>query len=79
MAVYSVKRRLHDFSEIVYNTGMDVQQLRQNIADGTVEVDRLVEFVASQLKVIQQLQAQVAELQAQVDKLKEENKRLFRF
>ncbi len=58
---------------------MDVQQLRQNIADGTVEVDRLVEFVASQLKVIQQLQAQVAELQAQVDKLKEENKRLFRF
>ena len=55
---------------------MDAQQLGQDVADGTVEVDRLVEFVASQLKVVQQLQAQVAELQAQVDKLKEENKKL---
>ncbi len=45
---------------------MDVEQLRQDVTDGTIEADRLVDLVASQLKVIQQLQAQV-------DQLKEKN------
>lgn len=48
---------------------MDVDQFRQDVAAGRVELDRLVELIASQQKVIQQLQAQV-------DKLKEENKKL---
>jgi hypothetical protein len=52
---------------------MDVKQLRQDVADGTIGADRLVDLVASQLKVIQQLQAQVEKLQAQVEKLKEKN------
>jgi regulator of replication initiation timing len=55
---------------------MDVEHIRQDVADGTIQADRLVEFVASQLKVIQQLQARVEELQAQVEKLKEENRKL---
>jgi cell division protein FtsB len=48
---------------------MDVNQLRQDVADGTIDVDRLVDLVDSQRKVIQQQQAQVEKLQAQIDKL----------
>ncbi len=52
---------------------MDVDQLRQDVAEGRIEADRLVDVVASQLKVIQQLQGQVEKLQAQVGELKKKN------
>jgi len=52
---------------------MDVDQLRQDVIDGTIETNRLVDLVVSQQKVIQQLQAQVEKLQAQVEKLKAKN------
>ena len=52
---------------------MDLEQLRQDVTDGTIEADRLVDLVDSQLKVIQQLQTQVTELQAQVEELKKKN------
>jgi len=52
---------------------MDVDQLRQDVAEGRIEADRLVDVVASQLKVIQQLQGQVEKLQAQVEELKKKN------
>jgi len=51
---------------------MDVEQLRQDVAEGTVDVDRLVDLIASQQKLIQQLQAQIEKLQAQIEKLKEQ-------
>ena len=52
---------------------MYVYQLRQDVTDGKIETDRLVDLIVSQLKVIQQLQAQVTELQAQIEKLKAKN------
>ena len=51
---------------------MDVEQLRQDVAEGTVKLDRLVELIASQQKLIQQLQAHVEQLEEQVGKLKEQ-------
>ncbi len=47
---------------------MDVEQLRQDVADGTVELDRLVELIASQQKLIQQLQEEVERLKEQIEK-----------
>jgi len=41
---------------------MDVEQLRQDVADGTVNVDRLIDLIDSQQKLIQQLQTQIEEL-----------------
>jgi transposase len=51
---------------------MDVEQLRQDVAEGTVGLDRLVELIASQQKLIQQLQGQNEQLQEQIEKLKEQ-------
>jgi DNA-binding protein H-NS len=48
---------------------MDVEQLRQDVADGTIEIERLVDLVASQQEVIRQLQAQVDKSQARIDEL----------
>ena len=47
---------------------MDLEQLRQDVAQGTVGLDRLVELIASQQKCIARQQAQIAELQARVGK-----------
>ena len=49
-----------------YNLGMDVEQLRQDVAEGTVQLDRLVELIASQQKLIQQLQQEIEKLQEQI-------------
>ena len=51
---------------------MDVDQLRQDVAAGTIALDRLVELIASQQKLIEQHQTQIGELQAQVEKLNEQ-------
>ena len=51
-----------------YHIGMDVDQLRQDVAEGTVELDRLVELIASQQKIIQQQQEQIEELKEQIKK-----------
>ena len=47
---------------------MDVDQLRQDVAEGRVELDRLVELIASQQKLIQQLQDQIEKLKDQIGK-----------
>lgn len=47
---------------------MDLEQLRQDVAEGTVGLDRLVELIASQQKVIERQQAQIEELQGRVGK-----------
>ena len=47
---------------------MDVEQLRQDVADGTVKLDRLAERIASQQKRIQQLQEEVERLKEQIEK-----------
>jgi len=48
---------------------MDLESLRQDVAQGTVELDRLVELIASQQKWIARQQAQIEQLQAQIDEL----------
>ena len=53
---------------ICYYSGMDLEQLRQDVAQGTVGLDRLVELIASQQKCIARQQAQIEELQARVGK-----------
>ena len=57
-----------------YNLGMDVEQLRQDVAEGTIQLDRLVELIASQQKLIQQLQQDNEKLQGQNEKLREQIK-----
>jgi transposase len=47
---------------------MDVDQLRQDVAAGTIKLDRLVELIASQQKLIQQLQEQNEKLKEQIKK-----------
>jgi uncharacterized coiled-coil protein SlyX len=47
---------------------MDVDQLRQDVARGTVELDRLVDLIASQQKRIEQLQEQIEKLKEQLKK-----------
>jgi len=47
---------------------MDVDQLRQDVAEGTVELDRLVELIASQQKRIEQLQEEIEKLKEQIKK-----------
>jgi hypothetical protein len=47
---------------------MDLESLRQDVAQGTVELDRLVDLIASQQKCIAREQAQIAELQTRVGK-----------
>jgi hypothetical protein len=54
---------------------MDVDQLRQDVAEGTVELDRLVELIASQQKLIQQLQQDNDKLKEDIEKLKEQIKK----
>ena len=44
---------------------MDTKQLRQDVAEGTVEVDRLVDLIASQQKLIAQQQAELEALKKQ--------------
>ena len=51
-----------------YDIGMDVDQLRQDVAEGTVELDRLVELIASQQKIIQRQQEQIDNLKEQIKK-----------
>ena len=46
---------------------MDVEQLKQDVAEGNVSLDRLVDLIASQQKVIEKLQKQCAELQEKID------------
>ena len=46
---------------------MDVDQLRQDVAEGRVSLDRLVDLIASQQKLIEKLQKQNAELQEKFD------------
>ena len=45
---------------------MDVEQLKQDVAEGTVQVERLVGFIASQQKLIEKYQKQVADLQEEI-------------
>ena len=47
---------------------MDVDQLRKDVAAGTVELDRLVELIASQQKRIEQLQEEIEKLKEQIKK-----------
>ena len=54
---------------------MDVDQLRQDVAEGTVELDRLVDLIGSQQKLIQQLQQDNEKLQEQIENLKEQIKK----
>jgi len=54
---------------ICYYSGMDLEQLRQDVAQGTVGLDRLVELIASQQKCIARQQAQIEQLQAQIAEL----------
>ena len=54
---------------------MDVDQLRQDVAEGTVQLDRLVELIASQQKLIQQLQEEIEKLNEDNEKLKEQCKK----
>ncbi len=46
---------------------MDMEQLKQDVAEGRVSLDRLVDFIASQQKLIENLQKQNAELQEKID------------
>jgi len=46
---------------------MDVEQLKQDVAEGNVSIDRLVDLIASQQKLIEKLQKQNAELQEKID------------
>ncbi len=46
---------------------MDVEQLKQDVAEGNVSLDRLVDLIASQQKLIEKLQKQVAGLQEKID------------
>jgi len=46
---------------------MDVEQLKQDVAEGNVSLDRLVDLIASQQKLIEKLQKQNAELQEKID------------
>ena len=47
---------------------MDVDQLRQDVAKGTIELDRLVDLIASQQKVIEQQQEEIEKLKEQIKK-----------
>jgi transposase len=49
---------------------MDTEQFRQDVAEGTVEVDRLVDLVVSQQKLIVQQQAELEALKKQLEELK---------
>jgi uncharacterized protein (DUF885 family) len=51
---------------------MDTEQLRQDVAEGTVEVDRLVDLVVSQQKLIAQQQAELEALKKQLEELKQQ-------
>jgi transposase len=46
---------------------MDMEQLKQDVAEGKVSLDRLVDLIASQQKLIEKLQKQCAELQEKID------------
>jgi len=46
---------------------MDMEQLKQDVAEGNVSLDRLVDLIASQQKLIEKLQQQNAELQEKID------------
>lgn len=52
---------------------MDLGQLRQDVAKGTIEVDRWVDVIHSQQKIIRQQQARVEKLQEENKKLREKN------
>ncbi|MDA1017775.1 MAG: transposase, partial [Planctomycetota bacterium] len=47
-----------------------MEQFRQDVAEGRIEPDRLVELIASQQKTIHQLQQQIEQQQAQIEQLK---------
>jgi len=51
---------------------MDTEQFRQDVADGTVEVNRLVDLVVSQQKLIAKQQAKIEELKKHIDELKQQ-------
>ena len=51
---------------------MDTEQLRQDVAEGTVEFARLVDLVVSQQKLIAQQQAEINELKKQNEELKQQ-------
>ena len=46
---------------------MDVEQLKQDVAEGNVSLDRLVDLIVSQQKLIDKLQKQNAELQEKIE------------
>jgi transposase len=46
---------------------MDMEQLKQDVAEGNVSLDRLVELIASQQKLIEKLQKRCDELQEKID------------
>jgi hypothetical protein len=46
---------------------VDVEQLKKDVADGNVSLDRLVDLIASQQKLIEKLQNQAADLQEKLD------------
>jgi cell division protein FtsB len=51
---------------------MDVEQLRQDVADGAVGLDRMVELIASQQKLIASQQKQIQQLQAEAETLQKQ-------
>lgn len=57
---------------IGYDSGMDVEQLRQDVARGDLTADQLVEFIAAQQTLVEQLQAQIEKLRAEVERLQKE-------
>ena len=46
---------------------MDMEQLKQDVAEGKVSLNRLVDLIVSQQKLIEKLQKQIAELQEKLD------------
>lgn len=52
---------------------MDIEQLKQDVSDGTIGLDRLVDLVISQQQVIQQLQTRLKKLEEENKKLRDKN------
>jgi len=55
---------------------MDVDQLRQDVGEGRIEPDRLVEVVASQQELIEQQQEQLQQQQGQIEQQQQQIEKL---
>lgn len=54
---------------------MDLEQLRQDVADGTIQLDRLIDVIGSLQKLIQSQQKLIEQLQGDIERLKELNQK----